>query len=58
MAGPRDALTGLGRRVGTMPSLRAEDTSTVFDSELTADTSPGRYVHSHDGFGKDNHYPI
>lgn len=32
-----------------MPSLLAEDTSTVLGSELTADTSPERYVHSHDG---------
>lgn len=30
-----------------MFSLLAGDTSTTLDSKLTADTSPGRYVHSH-----------
>lgn len=34
----------------------AEDASTLLRSELTADTSPGRYIHSHDDEDATTHY--
>lgn len=47
MADPQDLLARVPQRGIRMLPLLPEDTSTVFDSELTADTSPGRYVTSH-----------
>lgn len=49
MADPQHLFAKLPQRAGRMSSLVAGDASTVIDSELTADTSPGRYFHSHDG---------
>lgn len=47
MADPQDLLPRVPKHGIRMLPLLPEDTSTIFDSEITADTSPGRYVTSH-----------
>lgn len=54
MADPSQLLAKSPWHAGQLPSLLTEDSSTIFESELTADTSPGRYAHSHDVDGENN----
>lgn len=57
MADPHKLSARLSQRVTPAFSLLTGDTSTLVDSELTADTSRGRYVHSQDqDQDSDTHY--